>query len=669
MTVLYMGTLAVLLALHGMALSLLLRRWAGAPVLALTLGVGGVVVVMFALEHAIGLGPLRGVGALTALAAAAFLWRERSRLRRPAAGWQALPLLLMLAWGLLWKLNFPSIYPTSERVTDLYFITSYLDGARLPPVDHWFPPYAFDFYYALQHYAAALMGRLFALPSGLTYNLAFVLLPGLTLALAWETTRRQGTAWGPAALLLLVLMVGGTGASPWTRVVVDNGEGAPVATANDRMWASARFVGGFDQRINTDLGKAVFGSALPPRHERQDLPLENLGYQYYVGDYHPPLGGFLLLALALALMVGLQAVTPISPRGQGLLAVLAATVPLTLAVNTWIFPLHLLLVAIWGLWQLPRWHAEAALWPALRAAVLGGLAMLVLLLPFLSGFSQRSLETGFQWVTATQHTPWVSFLVLHGPVLVVLALAVAVPQRLRAVAWPVALALALGLTLSELFYVDDLSGGQYERTNTTMKWWGWIWTATLLGVAPAVLASGRRSVRVVAMLALASTLTYVADIVGYWRSEGRTDFGELHAEAIYRREAGGRAIIEFLRQAPEGIVLERLKEDAYDHGGVYSAFAGQALWLGWPLHEVTWRGQLPEIWQRRDAQRAIFEARHPDPATYLLGYDVRYIVWSVREAQQLAVHREALSAQLSPHYRWRELGRAGDAPIGVWVRR
>ena len=396
--------------------------------------------------------------------------------------------------------------------------------------------------------------------------------------------------------------------------------------------------------------------------------MENLGYQYYVGDYHPPLGGFLLLAMALALMVAVHQ-APTAAQRDRRLAALAATVPLCLAVNTWVFPLQALLVGVWTLWQCPQWRRQAALWPALRALVLGGLATLFVLLPFLAGFSQRSLEAGFQWVSGVQHTPWVGFLVLHGPVLLLLALAAAVPPRLRMLAWPVATALAVSLLLTELFYVDDLSGGQYERTNTTMKGWGWIWTATLMGVAPAVLLSPRRGVRLLAVAALASTLVYVADIVGYWRSEARSDFGQLHAEAIYRRDTGGTAIISFLRAAPEGVVLERLKEDAYDNGGAYSAFAGKPLWLGWPLHEVTWRGQLPEIWQRRDAQRALFEARLEDVLPYLRAQRVDYIVWSAREARDLREHHAKLSAQLSADFHWHELARDGDRPIGVWARR
>ena len=66
-----------------------------------------------------------------------------------------------------------------------------------------------------------------------------------------------------------------------------------------------------------------FAGGLPPQHARQDLPLENLGYQYYVGDYHPPLGGFLLLAMALALMVAVHQAPTAAQRDRRLAALAA----------------------------------------------------------------------------------------------------------------------------------------------------------------------------------------------------------------------------------------------------------------------------------------------------------------------------------------------------------
>ena len=60
-------------------------------------------------------------------------------------------------------------------------------------VDAWLPPYPFDMYYAFQQYAAALLGRIFSLSPGLTYNVAFCVLISLAITaaavFAYRTTR------------------------------------------------------------------------------------------------------------------------------------------------------------------------------------------------------------------------------------------------------------------------------------------------------------------------------------------------------------------------------------------------------------------------------------------------------------------------------------------------
>ena len=54
------------------------------------------------------------------------------------------------AYALAWRYAFPDIDASSEKMTDLTFIANYMDGARLPPVDRWLPPFRFDMYYALR---------------------------------------------------------------------------------------------------------------------------------------------------------------------------------------------------------------------------------------------------------------------------------------------------------------------------------------------------------------------------------------------------------------------------------------------------------------------------------------------------------------------------------------
>ncbi len=145
-----------LLWLHLFALRLTLARWLPGT-LARALGVLLCVLLFFFIEHFVGLGDLRGLLPCSTLLAAWLVWRQRSAWL--AARAEEIRFGLCFAWGMLWKWLFPAIYPTSERVTDLYFVSNYYDGGRLPGPDHWLAGYRFDFYYSFQHYGAALLGR------------------------------------------------------------------------------------------------------------------------------------------------------------------------------------------------------------------------------------------------------------------------------------------------------------------------------------------------------------------------------------------------------------------------------------------------------------------------------------------------------------------------------
>jgi hypothetical protein len=149
------------------------------------------------------------------------------------------------------------------------------------------------------------------------------------------------------------------------------------------MWGSARIVGTYDQRGNTRLADMLFPKAKAGFIPR-DLPLENFGYQYYVGDYHPPLGGFFLLLLALAIMGALQHQVVQGKYYRNLQVLLALTVPAAIATNTWVFPLQVVLVGGWALWRQWLGRREPLSVPDWSALLAGGIGGFLLLYPFLS---------------------------------------------------------------------------------------------------------------------------------------------------------------------------------------------------------------------------------------------------------------------------------------------
>lgn len=649
-----------LLWLHLSATSLLLARTWSLPLpVARALGIVLPALLLFFLEHFVGLGSLHWVWPCTSLLCALYLYGQRASFSEP--GWRAAELAFVAAfgWGLWWKCLAPAIYPTSERVTDLYFMSNYLAGTTLPPQDHWFPDYPFDFYYAFQHYGAALLARCFNWDAGFAYNLAFALVLGVALALAWYVICRfLPSSKLSRALLLGALALGGTGVSPFVNLLVEApSDGSPQWRVNDQMWASARFIGNYDSRVNTDLGRAVAPSA---GLEARELPLENFGYQFYLGDYHPPLASFMLLFLVLALILHLQE----QPKARLPQALLALSLPLMLISNTWIFPLLALLLGAWLIW---RYQQKIA--PDWGALVAGGVLGGVLIYPFLQYFSQQAVQTPIHFNLRHDLTPWRELLLLMWPLLILAPLGF-VQGRKQPLAWLLCGAFFLMLLAGEFLVVDDPSVGRFERTNTTMKWWGWAWSGALLCSAGMVLAHGKLWQQRVAQLVLLALCSYALPTLDYWVESfkgNRQHFARLQGHQWFTDEAAVGDTVQYLRHAPRGRVLENWQGEAYTKQTLYALFSGQVSVMGWPHHINLWRHGQAQIQTRRQEIIEFFQGRMNQPLPWLQQHQVRYIVWSQTDntSGQWATINQALSGR----YAWRSFIMDANNRVGVWELR
>ena len=88
------------------------------------------------------------------------------------------------------------------------------------PLDYWLPDQRLDYYYAFQHYSAALLGRIVGLGPGASFNLAAVILAALVVALAWEFLTILRVRFALKLLSVIALAVGGTGISPLFHLIV-----------------------------------------------------------------------------------------------------------------------------------------------------------------------------------------------------------------------------------------------------------------------------------------------------------------------------------------------------------------------------------------------------------------------------------------------------------------
>lgn len=656
-------------------LTALVSRYFPAQASARALGLFVLILVLFAIEHLHGLGKLNGLWPLTTgLAAWSLITRRDSHFRSGE-----LIFLLGFGYGLAWRFAFPNIDGSSEHLTDLYLVSNYLGGRTLPAPDRWLAGSFFDFYYAFQHYAAALLARLFNLEAGLAINLAWALLVALLVSLAWEITGYFVKRYSFRILLVTALMLGGNGLSPLMPLMIEEGASDVASLQNNavkRVWASTRFAGMYDQQVNTQLGHAISDDPAKPNvADHLELPLETIGYLSILGDYHAPLGGFLiaLWTLALSAFLGTRKMAEIAKDAEtrhpgakhaGALAFFAMglTPALILVTNTWVFPLQLLLLATWLV--LRHWKADIH-WPAL---LLGGVAGLACIYPFLGYFAPNSLNTPIRWVTETDHSPLRFFIAMHWPLIIWLAVGLAVARRSPWAGW-LALSLLALFCLSEWVYVDDPSGGKYQRFNTTLKWWSWLWPTALIGLGSAGIGLGGRVSKTLTVLSLSALLVYAVNIVDYWRYIDKPNKGQMAGDGWLKQDPTQRELLAYLKSSPDGFVLESIEQGAYSSSTALALFVNKPLVLGWPDHISQWHGYPAYIANRAAEIRAFYKAEMAAPLSFLEKYQVQTIIWSLADEQRLPGVREKLQEQINLDYHWRAFYQNGPEAVGIWERR
>src|SRR5262249_49083516 len=141
------------------------------------------------------------------------------------------------------------------------FVANYFAGAKLPPVDYWLPHQRLDYYYTFQHYAAALLGRIFGFSPRPSFNFASLLLVSLVLTLALEFLGLVRVRFGWKLLAIAALAIGGTGVAPLFHLIT----AAPpdpflsYGAALQAMLHNSEFVGWFDNSVASDAWRSLFG--------------------------------------------------------------------------------------------------------------------------------------------------------------------------------------------------------------------------------------------------------------------------------------------------------------------------------------------------------------------------------------------------------------------------
>jgi hypothetical protein len=633
-----------------------------------------IVLVFFFVEHFIGLGKLNWILPIAVIFGCWMVWKIYKNASVKGFWQSELVFVLAFFYGFFWRYSYPGISPSSEKLTDLYFISNYYSGDILPPLDNWNPPHLFDFYYAFQHYAAALLGRVFNLDIGACYNLSFALIAALPLTLAWSISGYYIQKMSLRILLVCTLAIGGTGFSP---ILYFANQAPEAPSTNDKNeWlhhshvienisrqniiSSARFIGGeldLSSKSDSPSSKSK-GKGFSPNGDANKpmvLPSENYGYQFFLGDYHPTMGGFLILVLAIALIVS----TENNQQSRLSQALLALCIPVMLITNTWTFPLLVLLVLGWISFRFIYKHPID--WIALFA---GGFAGTFLIYPFLIGFTSNSLPTPFKLVSGDLHTPISRFIGMHWPVLLLLGLGL-IERKYRRLSLTLSVTWLTLLMSSEFIYIDDPNGAQYERTNSVMKWWGWIQTGVIVTLGTLCIGSSNKWIRWVTVMIFLSINIAVIDLAKYWYFSGRVYQGKLAGHYWYTQNATNRMMFEFIKEAPKGVVLESILNNAYSNTSIYSVFNNKPVLLGWPSHLNTWHGDVPRIWILKNEIDIFYTGELDNSLAWLTSNDIEYVIFGPNDNN---AYFDKINKRIKSKYLWREYNHSRQRHTGIWVR-
>ena len=292
----------------------------------------------------------------------------RRRLRELAVFIRAekLPLLaaetVFLVLFILWVAvvyHAPAINHT-EKPMDFAFLNAVLKSTHFPPEDPWLSGHSISYYY-FGHFIMAMLTKLTAVPSSVSYNLSIALLPALVgagaFSLVYNLVRRSGAAASTAAAFAL--------AAPVFVVLVSNLEGV-LEFVRARGWGSEGFWGWVSIK-GLAAGPAA-GGLFPDDYlwwwrgtriidtVRDGVSLDYTitefpFFSFVLGDLHPHVSSlpFLVLTLALALnLLGSQ--DRMGPswviRRPWEAAAIALSLGALAFINTWDMPVFAAILAV-----------------------------------------------------------------------------------------------------------------------------------------------------------------------------------------------------------------------------------------------------------------------------------------------------------------------------------
>ncbi len=372
----------------------------------------------------------------------------------------------------------PDIIPTSDGLADLNKINNYCQGDTLPPTDTWLPPFKYEWYYSLQHYAASIIKRLFAIKIGVAYNISHALLSALTCMAAAAAAHRisGGRTWITVAVPFLIESAA-TGSSAYIQLTMHD----------PNLWLADNLSGGYDDLAHNSPDNPIWKLMAAPHHERLELQVP--GFWTWRDEYHANSSGHLLTLLSVFIIAELiQLEKAIWPWVMAVLTPVLAVV-----ASTWAYPITGLLCGGGVVIALVAGRRPASV-PLASLILFGGL---LLIWPAFYNVTSSPEVPDVLWTKPEERAPLYEFLIQWWPVIMLwiygLCLYRQLPPTLRWVLFVIPVML-IGI---ECISVEG-------RYNTVEKMWGYTYGTGLIALFPIVAGRGTLPGKIVTIVLLVS---------------------------------------------------------------------------------------------------------------------------------------------------------------------
>ena len=372
----------------------------------------------------------------------------------------------------------PDILPSSDGLADLNKINNYCQGDTLPPIDTWLPPYKYEWYYSLQHYAASIIKRLFDIKLGVAYNVAHALLSALTCVAGAAAAYRisGGKIWVTLAIPFLIESAA-TGSSAYIQLTMHD----------PSLWLADNLAGGYDDLAHNNPANPIWQWLAAPHHERLELQVP--GFWTWRDEYHANSSGHFLTLMAVFVIAELtslqKAVWP---------WIMAVLIPfIAVVASTWAYPITGLLCG---------GGIAIALLSGRRPASFGLTGLLIfsgllLLWPACYDVTSSPEVPDIVWTKPEERAPLIEFLIQWWPILLLWIYGCCLYRGLSsAVRW-VLLVLPVMLIAIELISVEG-------RYNTVEKMWGYTYGVGLIALFPVVASRASLPCRTLTLILLLS---------------------------------------------------------------------------------------------------------------------------------------------------------------------